>query len=48
MQMNNLVTEFSENLWNATIEMVTVHMGKTLIFTFRDGTEISVKAADAK
>ena len=47
-QMNDLVTEFDDNLWNATIELVTVHMDKTLTFTFRDGTEISVKAADAK
>ena len=47
-QMNDLVTEFDENLWNATIELVTVHMDKTLIFTFRDGTEISAKAVKAK
>lgn len=47
-QMNNLVTEFDEDLWNATIELVTVQMDKTLIFTFRDGTEISVKIADKK
>ena len=47
-QMNNLVTEFDENLWHATVELVTVHLDKTLIFTFRDGTEISVKATKAK
>jgi hypothetical protein len=46
--MNSLVTEFDESLWNATIELVTVQVDKTLTFTFRDGTEISVKAADAK
>jgi DNA invertase Pin-like site-specific DNA recombinase len=48
LQMNNLVTEFDENLWNTTIELVTVHLDKTLSFTFRDGTEISVKAVKAK
>ena len=47
-QMNDLVTEFDDNLWNATIELVTVHIDKTLTFTFRDGTEISVKAVKAK
>lgn len=47
-QMNNLVTEFDENLWHATVELVTVHLDKTLSFTFRDGTEISVKAVKAK
>lgn len=47
-QMNNLVTEFDEDLWNTTIELVTVQMDKTLTFMFRDGTEISVKAADKK
>lgn len=47
-QMDNLVTEFDENLWHATVELVTVHLDKTLSFTFRDGTEISVKAVKAK
>ena len=47
-QMNNLVTEFDENLWNATVELVTVHLDKTLCFTFRDATRITVKAAKTK
>ena len=47
-QMKNLITEFDENLWNATIELVTVQKDKTLTFTFRDGTEISAKAIKAK
>jgi len=46
-QMNSLVAEFDESLWNATVELVTVHVDKTLTFTFRDGTEISVKAVKA-
>jgi len=47
-QMNNLITEFDEKLWHAAVELVTVHLDKTLSFTFRDGTEISVKATKAK
>jgi site-specific DNA recombinase len=47
-QKSNLITEFDEEFWNATIELVTVQMDKTLIFKFRDGTEISVKTADKK
>jgi site-specific DNA recombinase len=44
-QTNHLVTEFNENLWNASIELVTVHSDKTLSFRFKDGTQISVKPA---
>lgn len=47
-QMNDLVTEFDENLWHATVELVTVHLDKTLSFTFRDGTEISLKVMAVK
>jgi hypothetical protein len=47
-QTNDLVTEFDESLWNATIELVTVNPDKTLTFKFRDGTEVSVKAVKAK
>lgn len=47
-QTDDLVTEFDEGLWNATIELVTVQMDKTLIFTFKDGTKISVKITDKK
>lgn len=47
-QVDNLITEFDEDLWSATIELVTVQMDKTLIFTFKDGTTISVKIADKK
>lgn len=40
-QMNDLVTEFDENLWYATVEMVTVNPDKSLTFVFRDGTRIT-------
>ncbi len=43
----DIVTEFDQSLWNATVESVTVQTGQTMLFTFRDGTEISVKLPDA-
>lgn len=46
-QMNNLVTEFDEKLWHATVENVTVNLDKSLTFMFRDGTRIT-KAVKAK
>ena len=42
-QLCDIVTEFDESLWQATVESVRVLPDKTLIFTFRDGTEISAK-----
>ncbi len=36
----DIVTEFDENLWQATVESVTVYPDKRLVFTFRDGTQI--------
>lgn len=41
-QIDSLVTEFDENIWNATIGLVTVHVDKTLAFTFKDGTRIQI------
>ncbi|MFV0484864.1 MAG: recombinase zinc beta ribbon domain-containing protein, partial [Candidatus Saccharimonadales bacterium] len=40
-----LVTEFEESLWHATVDSVKVGADKTLIFIFRDGTEISIIAS---
>ncbi|MEI7539427.1 MAG: recombinase family protein [Candidatus Saccharibacteria bacterium] len=40
-QMDDLVIEFDENLWYATIELVTVHSDKTLGFRFKDETRIT-------
>lgn len=40
-QIDSLATEFDDNLWNVTIETVTVHVGKTLTFVFKDGTRIT-------
>ncbi len=41
-QTENIVTDFDEDLWNATVESVKVHTDKSLTFVFRDGTEIPV------
>lgn len=35
-----LLTGFDEDLWNATVESLTVHNVHELIFTFKDGTVI--------
>ena len=42
-QLGDIVTEFDEDLWQATVESARVLPDKTLIFTFRDGTEIPAK-----
>lgn len=35
-----LLTEFDEELWNATIEKVTVYSEKKITFVFKDGLEL--------
>ena len=47
-QMNDLVTEFDEKLWHATVELVIVNQDKSLTFIFRDGTRITSEAVKAK
>lgn len=37
----DIITEFDSALWCATVEMVTVHKNKALMFRFRDGREVS-------
>ena len=39
----DLVTEFDEELWYSTVDYVTVFEDKRMVFTFRDGTEVTVK-----
>ena len=38
----DILTEFDENSWSATVESVTVNTDKSLTFLFRDGTEILI------
>ena len=47
-QSGDIVTEFDENLWNATVEDLTVRSAKEVAVTFRDGTEISVEIPENK
>lgn len=39
----DLVTEFDEELWYSTVDYVMVFEDKRMVFTFRDGTEVTVK-----
>jgi seryl-tRNA synthetase len=45
-QSGDILTEFDETLWQATVDKVTVHADKSMTVTFRDGTEIPVKPAE--
>lgn len=36
------ITEFSENLWLNTVKSVTVIDKDTMVFVFKDGTEVRV------
>ena len=36
------ITEFSENLWLNMVKSVTVVDKNTMVFTFKDGTEVRV------
>ena len=38
-----LVAEFDEELWYATVDHVAVYEDKRMVFTFRDGTEVTIK-----
>ena len=37
----SLPMEFSDSLWNAMIDKVTVHSDGKAVFTFKNGTEIT-------
>ena len=42
-QYADLVTVFDEKLWYSTVDMVTVFEDKRMAFTFRDGTQVTIK-----
>ena len=44
----NLVTEFDENLWNATVDKLIVHSEREMTVTFRDGTGIAIELPENK
>lgn len=39
-----LVTDFDEELWYSTVDYVTVHRKKKMVFTFRDGRQVEIPA----
>ena len=45
-QCGDVLAEFDPGLWNSMVESVTVHSDKTLMFRFRDETEIPVKMSE--
>ena len=47
-QAGDIVAEFDEGLWQATVESVTVYSDKSLIFIFRDSTEVPVNPTEHK
>ena len=42
-QTGGIVSEFDENLWNATVDRITIKSEKELTVVFRDGTGIEVE-----
>ena len=42
-QCGDVLAEFDPDLWNATVGSVTVHSDESLVFRFRDETEVTVK-----
>ena len=47
-QCGDILTEFDPELWNSTVDIVTVGKDKILTFRFKDGTEIPVPIPDKK
>lgn len=47
-QSGDIVTEFDENIWSATVESMTVCSEKEVTVTFRDGTEVTVEIPEDK
>ena len=42
-QTGGIISEFDENLWNATVDRITIKSEKELTVIFRDGTGIEVE-----
>lgn len=41
-ELDLLQVQFSDALWNATVERVTVYADERLVFRFRNGAELEV------
>lgn len=46
LEGSGVIREYDEELWYATVDMVEVHAGKTMVFTFRDGRRETVLPED--
>lgn len=44
VKQGDLIAEFDEELWYITVESVTVYADQSLLFTFRDGSEITIES----
>jgi DNA invertase Pin-like site-specific DNA recombinase/uncharacterized tellurite resistance protein B-like protein len=42
MELEQLPIEFDEKLWNATVKRLTVYEDERLVFSLKDGTEITI------
>lgn len=42
MRTGQVITEFSSELWMATVDKVTMHINRQSTFRFKNGTEITV------
>ncbi|CAB1255029.1 protein of unknown function [Ruminococcaceae bacterium BL-6] len=40
METSDIITEFDEGLWNATVDTMTVYSKKKIVLKLKDGTEI--------
>ena len=47
-KQDSLVEEFDEELWYATVDCVTVHEDKRMVFTFRDGEQVEIVSRNEK
>lgn len=42
-ELDELLIEFNEKLWNLVIDSVTVFEDERLVFEFKNGTEVEVQ-----
>lgn len=47
-QSGDILTEFDEEIWQATVEQISLHPDKSMTFLFRDGTEIIIETQTTK
>lgn len=47
-QSGDILTEFDEEIWQATVEQISLHPDKSMTFLFRDGTETLIEPHTAK